>query len=110
MLPERYDLSLPMNQQKLAAVVELQTLADEAGHSLLELALAFVQAHPAVTCPIIGPRTMEQLESQLVTADITLGDDVLDRIDEIVPPGQNVGGADPGWAPPSVADARLRRR
>ena len=110
MLPERYDLSLPVNQQKLAAVVALQAVADEAGHSLLELALAFVQHHPAVTCPIIGPRTMEQLESQLVTADITLGDDLLDRIDQIVPPGQNVGGADPGWAPPSVPDARLRRR
>jgi len=110
MLPERYDLTQPMNQQKLAAVIELQAVADEAGHSLLELALAFVQAHPAITCPIIGPRTMEQLESQLVTADITLGDDVLDRIDEIAPPGQNVGGADPGWAAPSVTDKRLRRR
>ena len=110
MLPDRYDLSLPVNQAKLAAVVELEKVADEAGHSLLELALAFVQAHPAVTCPIIGPRTMEQLESQLVTADVTLGDDVLDRIDGIAPPGQNVGGADPGWAPPSVTDAALRRR
>jgi len=110
MLPERYDLSLPVNQAKLAAVAELEKLADEAGHSLLELALAFTQSHPGVTCPIIGPRTMEQLESQLVTADITLGDDVLDRIDEIAPPGQNVGGADPGWQPPSVADAALRRR
>jgi aryl-alcohol dehydrogenase-like predicted oxidoreductase len=110
MLPDRYDLSLPVNQAKLAAVVELEKVADEAGHSLLELALAFVQAHPAVTCPIIGPRTMEQLESQLVTADIVLGDDVLDRIDAIAPPGQNVGGADPGWAPPSVTDAALRRR
>ena len=110
MLPERYDLSLPVNQAKLAAVVELEKVADEAGHSLLELALAFVQSHPAVTCPIIGPRTMEQLESQLVTADITLGDDVLDRIDEIAPPGQNIGGADPGWQPPSVTDAALRRR
>jgi len=88
MLPERYDLSLPVNQQKLAAVIELQQVADDAGHSLLELALAFVLAHPVVTCPIIGPRTMEQLESQLLAADITLGDDVLDRIDEIAPPGR----------------------
>jgi aryl-alcohol dehydrogenase-like predicted oxidoreductase len=110
MLPDRYDLSLPVNQAKLAVVVELEKVAAEAGHSLLELALAFVQVHPAVTCPIIGPRTMEQLESQLVTADIVLGDDVLDRIDAIAPPGQNVGGADAGWAPPSVTDAALRRR
>ena len=110
MLPERYDLSLPLNQAKLAAVVELEKVAEEAGHTLLELALAFVQSHPAVTCPIIGPRTMEQLESQLVTADIALGDDVLDRIDAIAPPGQNIGGADPGWQPPSITDAALRRR
>jgi aryl-alcohol dehydrogenase-like predicted oxidoreductase len=110
MLPERYDLTLPMNQQKLAAVVELEKVADDAGHSLLELALAFVLAHPAVTCPIIGPRTMEQLESQLAVADVTLGGDILDRIDEIAPPGQNVGGADPGWSPPSVTDKSLRRR
>ncbi len=110
MLPERYDLTLPMNQQKLAAVVELEKVADEAGHSLLELALAFVLVHPDITCPIIGPRTMEQLESQLAVADITLADDVLDRIDEIAPPGQNTGGADPGWSPPSVTDKSLRRR
>ena len=99
-----------MNKAKLDAVIELEKVAEEAGHSLLELALAFVQAHPAVTCPIIGPRTMGQLESQLVTAEITLDGDVLDRIDDIAPPGQNVGGADPGWAPPSVTDAALRRR
>jgi aryl-alcohol dehydrogenase-like predicted oxidoreductase len=110
MLPDRYDLTLPMNQQKLAAVVELEKVAADAGHSLLELALAFVLAHPAVTCPIIGPRTMEQLDSQLAVADITLAEDVLDRIDEIAPPGQNIGGADPGWSPPSVADKSLRRR
>ena len=110
MLPERYDLSLPVNQAKLAAVVALEQVADEAGLSLLGLALAFTQVHPAVTCPIIGPRTMEQLESQLVTADVTLGGDVLDRIDAIAPPGRNVGGADTGWEPPSVSDASLRRR
>lgn len=110
MLPDRYDLALPVNQRKLEAVVQLQKLADEAGHSLVELSLAFVQAHPALTCPIIGPRTMEQLESQLTAAGVRLGEDVLDRIDEIAPPGQNVGGADPGWTPPSISDKRLRRR
>jgi len=109
MLPERYDLSLPVNQQKLAAVVELQQVADDAGHSLLELALAFVLAHPAVTCPIIGPRTMEQLESQLVTADIALGADVLDRIDEIAPPGENVNPSDTGWENPYLKPEARRR-
>ena len=110
MLPDRYDLDLPMNQQKLAAVIELQKLADDAGLPLLQLALAFVLAHPVVTCPIIGPRTMDQLESQLPAAGITLDADVLDRIDEIAPPGSNVGGADPGWTPPDVSDPAARRR
>ena len=110
MLPERYDLSLPANQQKLDVVIQLQKLAEEAGLSLIELSLAFVLAHPAVTCPIIGPRTMEQLESQLPVMDISLDEDILDRIDEIAAPGQNVGGADPGWTPPSISDKRLRRR
>ncbi len=110
MLPERYDLTLPMNRQKLDVVIELQKLAEEAGHSLIELSLAFVLAHPAVTCPIVGPRTMQQLESQLPAAQITLDGDVLDRIDEIAPPGCNVGSADPGWAPPSISDKGRRRR
>jgi len=69
-----------------------------------------VLAHPAVTCPIIGPRTMEQLDSQLPAAQVTLEEDVLDRIDEIAPPGCNVGGADAGWAPPSISDKHRRRR
>jgi aryl-alcohol dehydrogenase-like predicted oxidoreductase len=110
MLPERYDLSVPANQQRLDVVIALQKLADEVGISLIDLSLAFVLAHPSVTCPIIGPRTMEQLESQLPVAQITLSEDVLDRIDEIAPPGQNVGGADAGWTPPSVSEKRLRRR
>ena len=99
-----------MNQQKLDAVIALQKLAEETGHALVELALAFVLVHPAVTCPIIGPRTMEQLESQLSAVDIALDGDVLDRIDEIAPPGQNVGDADAGWSPPSIADKDSRRR
>ena len=67
-------------------------------------------AHPAVTAPIIGPRTMEQLESQLAAADVTLSPDVLDRIDEIVPPGTNLNPPDRGWEPPSLTDPARRRR
>lgn len=110
MLPARYDLSLPANQRKLEAVVALQQLADELGHSLIELALAFTLVHPGVTSPIIGPRTMEQLESHLAALEVVLTDEVLDRIDAICPPGENVGGGDSGWEPPSVSDRRLRRR
>ena len=75
-------------------------LAEEAGLSLIHLALAFVLNHPAVTAAIIGPRTMEHLESQLGAADVALPADVLDRIDEIVPPGTNLNPPDRGYEPP----------
>jgi aryl-alcohol dehydrogenase-like predicted oxidoreductase len=86
-LAERFDLSLPANQRKLEAAEALAQLAEEAGLSLIELAIAFVLNHPAVTAAIIGPRTMEQLQSQLPAADVVLDQALLDRIDELVPPG-----------------------
>ena len=92
-LPERFDLSQPANQRKLDAVEQLARLAEEAGITLIQLAIAFVLNHPAVTAPIIGPRTMEQLESQLAAADVVLDEAVLDRIDEIVPPGTTINPA-----------------
>jgi len=100
MLPQRYDMSLPGNQLKLEAADALATVADEAGLTLIELALAFVINHPAVTAAIIGPRTMEHLESQLTAADVRLSTEVLDRIDEIVPPGVNLNHTDVGWQNP----------
>jgi len=110
MLPERYDMSLPANQRKLEAVHALQDVADGAGMSLIEMALAFVVNHPAVTAAIIGPRTMEQLDSQLPALETTLDPDVLDAIDLAVPPGVNVNPNDRGWDPPWLTDASLRRR
>jgi aryl-alcohol dehydrogenase-like predicted oxidoreductase len=110
MIPSRYDMSIPGNQAKLEAAQALGELADEVGIPLIELALAFVTSHPAVTAAIIGPRTMEQLEGQLPALERTLGNDVLDRIDEIVPPGTNVNQADTGWDPPWLTDSSLRRR
>ena len=77
--------------------------------TLIELALAFVIRHPAVTSAIIGPRTMEHLESQLPAADVELPADVLDRIDEIVPPGSNVNPVDAGWSNPALEPAARRR-
>jgi aryl-alcohol dehydrogenase-like predicted oxidoreductase len=109
-LPARYDLSQPGNQRKLEAADALGKLADEAGMSLIHLALAFVLQHPAVTSPIIGPRTMEHLESQIGAADVKLTSDILDRIDEIVPPGVNVSAGDRGYVPPALSDPFLRRR
>jgi aryl-alcohol dehydrogenase-like predicted oxidoreductase len=109
-LPGRYDMGLPANQRKLEIVTTLTALADEADVSLIELALAFVLEHPAISSAIIGPRTMEQLESQLTAPSIQLEAEVLDRIDEIVPPGTNVNADDAGWAPSILANARKRRR
>ena len=108
-LPERYDLSLPENQRKLEVVDELGRLADEAGLSLIHMALAFVIRHPTITSAIIGPRTMEQLESQLGATEVQLDDALLDRIDEIVPPGTNLNPADAGWHDPDLAPERRRR-
>jgi aryl-alcohol dehydrogenase-like predicted oxidoreductase len=108
-LPQRFDLSIPGNQRKLEAVEQLAQLAEEAGMTLIEMALAFVINHPAVTAAIIGPRTIEQLESQLPAADVQLSDDLLDRIDAIVAPGTNLNPADAGWQNPALAPAARRR-
>src|SRR5499427_7766196 len=88
-LPQRFDMSLPGNQAKLEAADKLAKLAAEAGMSLIHLALGFVVSHPAVTSAILGPRTMEHLDSQLGAPEV-LSSDLLDRIDAIVAPGVNL--------------------
>ena len=110
MRPGAYDTSSPENAAKLDAVEQFALLADEAGMSLIHLAIGFVMQHPAVTAPIIGPRTMEHLESQLGGADVTLSTDVLDRIDQIVAPGTNVSYGDGCYVPDALQDPFLRRR
>jgi aryl-alcohol dehydrogenase-like predicted oxidoreductase len=109
-VPQRYDQSLPENQRKLDLVEDLLKVASDAGHSLLHLALAFVINHPAVTSAIIGPRTMDQLVSQLPAVELRLDEETLDRIDEVVPPGTTVNKADAGWVPPAIASPWRRRR
>jgi aryl-alcohol dehydrogenase-like predicted oxidoreductase len=109
-IPQRFDMSLPGNQAKLEAAEQLAQLAEKAGMSLIHLALAFVTSHPAVTSAIIGPRTMEHLDSQLGAADVTLDSAILDQIDQIVPPGATLNPPDRGYEPPSLTDPSLRRR
>jgi aryl-alcohol dehydrogenase-like predicted oxidoreductase len=105
----RFDMSSPANQRKLDVVEELAQLAEQAGMTLVELAIAFVVRHPGVTSAIVGPRTTEQLESYLPALDITLGDDVLDRIDELVAPGVTVNPDDNSYGAHELT-ATARRR
>jgi aryl-alcohol dehydrogenase-like predicted oxidoreductase len=108
-LAARFDMSLPENRRKLKAVDQLQEVAGDAGLSMIEMAIAFVVNHPGVTSAIIGPRTMEQLESQLPAADAVLDAATLDRIDEIVKPGVTINPADTSYGEQVLAVA-LRRR
>ncbi len=109
--PEAYDATSAANAAKLDAADALGALADEAGMSLVQMAIGFATRHPAVTSAIVGPRTMEHLESYLTADGIDLPDDLLDRIDEIVPPGHTVNIADNMWGTStSTLDATARRR
>jgi aryl-alcohol dehydrogenase-like predicted oxidoreductase len=105
----RFDMTSPANQRKLEVVDQLGKLAGDAGITLIELAIAFVINHPAVTAAIIGPRTMEQLESQLTAADVTLTADVLDQIDKLVAPGVTINPDDNSYGEAELAPAALRR-
>jgi aryl-alcohol dehydrogenase-like predicted oxidoreductase len=107
--PGVYDSTNPANAAKLDAADALGALADEAGLTMVQMAVAFVTRHPAVTSAIIGPRTMAHLESYLTADGIELSGDLLDRIDAIVPPGHTVNVADNMWRTPSL-DAASRRR
>ncbi|MEU4397470.1 aldo/keto reductase [Micromonospora orduensis] len=109
-LPQRFDTTIPANQARLDAVERLAVVADEAGLTMIQLALGFVTAHPAVTSAIIGPRTMEHLRSQLDAADTVLSADVLDAIDGIVAPGVDLAPQEKFDTPPALLDPALRRR
>jgi aryl-alcohol dehydrogenase-like predicted oxidoreductase len=109
--PARWDASSPANAAKLDAADALGALADEAGLTLVQMAVAFAVRHPAVTSTIIGPRTMEHLDGYLKADGIDLPADVLDRIDEIVPPGVTVNLDDNMWNVGTTAlSPALRRR
>ncbi|MEU4088768.1 aldo/keto reductase [Streptomyces aureus] len=109
-LPQRFDLTVPSNQARLDAVEKLAEVADQAGLSLIQLALGFVTAHPGVTSALIGPRTLDHLRSQLAAADTVLSTDVLDAVDAIVPPGVDLAPEEKFDTPPSLLDPSLRRR
>jgi aryl-alcohol dehydrogenase-like predicted oxidoreductase len=109
--PGAYDAANPANAAKLDAADALGALAEEAGITLIQMAVAFATRHPAVTSAIIGPRTMEHLDSYLAADGIDLSTDVLDRIDKIVPPGVTINVADNMWNVGTTAlNAASRRR
>jgi len=105
----RFDMELLENQRKLDVVEGLAQLAEQAGTTLIELAIAFVINHPGVTSAIIGPRTMDQLQSQLPAADLTLSADVLDRIDELVAPGVTINPEDNSYGTTELTPSARRR-
>jgi aryl-alcohol dehydrogenase (NADP+) len=110
MISYKFDLNKEGNRRKLKAVEQLLALADQTGMSLTHLALGFAAAHPAVSSVLIGPRTPEQLDDLLGATKINLDAEVLDRIDEIVPPGTDLNAEDTDHTLPHLADAQLRRR
>ena len=109
-MPQRFDTAVPANQAKMDAVEQLAEVADRAGLTMIQLALGFVTAHPAVTSAIIGPRTIDHLHSQLAAADTVLSADVLDAIDAIVAPGVDLAAHEKHDTPPALLDAAQRRR
>lgn len=98
-IPDRFDMNKPENQKKADVVEKLIKVADDEGISLVELAVAWSLVHPGVTSSIIGPRTLEQLKGLMGAADVSISNEGLDRIDEIVPPGTTLNPADNGYEP-----------
>ncbi|EFL25383.1 aldo/keto reductase family oxidoreductase [Streptomyces himastatinicus ATCC 53653] len=109
-MPERFDTTIPANRARLEAVEQLAEVADDAGLTMIQLALGFVTAHPAVTSALIGPRTLDHLHAQLAAADTVLSADVLDAIDAIVAPGTDLAPHEKYDTPPALLDPSLRRR
>ncbi len=98
------------DERRLDAVERLIPLAEAAGLTMPHLAMAFAISHPGVTSALLGARTMEQLDDLLAGVDVVLSDEVLDRIDEIVPPGTDIGTLDQAYVPPALQETGLRRR
>ncbi|MFI7497124.1 aldo/keto reductase [Streptomyces sp. NPDC049687] len=109
-MPQRFDTAMPFNRARMDAVEQLAKIADAAGLTMIQLALGFVTAHPAVTSALIGPRTSDHLQAQLAAADTVLSADVLDAIDAVVTPGTDMAAHEKFDTPPALLDPSLRRR
>lgn len=109
-MPQRFDTSIPSNRARMDAIEQLVTVANDAGLTMIQLALGFVTAHPAVTSALIGPRTIDHLHSQLAAADTVLSAEVLDAIDAIVAPGVDLASQEKNDTPPALLNPSARRR
>jgi aryl-alcohol dehydrogenase-like predicted oxidoreductase len=98
------------DERRLEVVEQLVPLAEAAGLPVTHLAMAFTIAHPGVTSALLGARTMDHLDGLLAGLEVALTDDILDRIDELVPPGTDVGTLDQAYQPPALENPSLRRR
>ncbi|WP_217145161.1 aldo/keto reductase [Streptomyces sp. AC627_RSS907] len=98
------------DERRIEVVERLLPLAEEAGMSLTHLAMAFTITHPGVTSALAGARTLAHLDDLIAGFDVQLSDDILDRIDEIVPPGTDVGTLDQDYVPEALQNSHLRRR
>jgi aryl-alcohol dehydrogenase-like predicted oxidoreductase len=107
-MEERYQFSNDANAAKFSLVDDLAKVAEQAGLPLLDMALAFTNAHPAVTSCLVGPRTPDQLDAILAHADVVLDEATLDAIDAVVPPGTVINPADLGWDPPWMTSTARR--
>ena len=106
---EWWDFESERAQRKFDLLDALGAIADELGHSLTHVAMAFSHHHPAITSAIIGPRTPAQLEDVLAGEALRLDTETLDRIDALLPPGTDVDPSNAVELNPELAKARRRR-
>lgn len=105
--PAKFDTESDANQRKLEKVEALAAIADEAGIEMSHMGIGFVLAHPAVATALIGGGKVSYIEQHL-KGPAKLSDGVLDRIDQVMKPGETFTPG--GFGHPALTDASLRRR
>ncbi|MFB7469489.1 aldo/keto reductase [Kitasatospora sp. NPDC057692] len=80
------------------AIAAYEKLCDEIGADPAEVGLAWVMSRPGITAPVIGPRSIAQLESGLNALELKLSDEVLAELDRLFPPIGNGGPGPEAWA------------
>jgi len=83
----KWDLASEKSLRRFDALDQLAPLAKECGHTLSQFALNWTLANPVITAPIIGPRTEEHLDDSLGALGWSIPQEILQKVDEIVPPG-----------------------